>query len=130
MKKKDISRLNHRAHRHSNNTVPAVSASWDEVKLSKSLKEFDRDLVRFCQRNILRVYPAFFRVNSSNFDPQKAWSVGVQCVALNMQTSKSFMALHRVGFALSNMKLCHNDCDSLFGCLRLNLPTMVVVDMC
>jgi len=44
----------------------------------------------------MRVYPAFFRVDSSNFDPQKAWGVGVQCVALNIQTTRNFLALHRV----------------------------------
>ena len=67
-----------------------------QVKIGKAAKECPRDVVRFCKRHILRVYPSFFRVDSSNFDPQKAWGVGVQCVALNLQTKRSFMSLHRV----------------------------------
>ena len=48
-----------------------------QVKLGKAVKEFARDLVRFGQRHVMRVYPAFFRIDSSNFDPQKAWYAAV-----------------------------------------------------
>lgn len=40
---------------------------------------------RFTQKNILRVYPAANRVNSSNFCPTLAWNYGAQMVAQNMQ---------------------------------------------
>lgn len=42
---------------------------------------------RFTQRNILRVYPAGTRVDSSNYNPVLAWNHGAQMVALNMQAS-------------------------------------------
>lgn len=40
----------------------------------------------FNNRHMTRVYPHRTRINSENFDPQRLWSVGVQLVALNMQS--------------------------------------------
>jgi hypothetical protein len=40
---------------------------------------------RFTQRNILRVYPAGTRIDSSNYNPVLSWNHGAQMVALNMQ---------------------------------------------
>ncbi|KAI9841727.1 MAG: Phospholipase C [Thelocarpon superellum] len=37
-------------------------------------------------RHLMRVYPSGFRINSSNFDPNKFWRRGVQMAALNWQT--------------------------------------------
>jgi phosphatidylinositol phospholipase C delta len=37
-------------------------------------------------RYLMRVYPSGFRIDSSNFDPNKFWRRGVQMVALNWQT--------------------------------------------
>lgn len=42
-------------------------------------------LVRFTQRNILRVYPKGTRFNSSNYKPLIGWMHGAQMVAFNMQ---------------------------------------------
>ena len=36
-------------------------------------------------KNLLRMYPGGTRVDSSNYDPQDAWSAGMQLVALNVQ---------------------------------------------
>lgn len=44
------------------------------------------------------MYPAFYRVDSSNFDPQSVWNYGVQCVALNTQTSDRIMDFARAKF--------------------------------
>lgn len=46
---------------------------------------------RFTQRNILRVYPAGTRIDSSNYNPVLAWNHGCQMVALNMQVSFSLL---------------------------------------
>jgi phosphatidylinositol phospholipase C delta len=35
---------------------------------------------------LMRLYPSGYRINSSNFDPNKFWRRGVQMVALNWQT--------------------------------------------
>ena len=38
------------------------------------------------KRQLSRIYPNGKRVDSSNYDPQPLWNVGVQLVALNYQT--------------------------------------------
>ncbi|CAF2032993.1 hypothetical protein Bca4012_081177 [Brassica carinata] len=43
------------------------------------------DVVRFTQRNLVRIYPKGTRVDSSNYDPHVGWTHGAQMVAFNMQ---------------------------------------------
>ena len=45
-------------------------------------------------RQFSRVYPNGKRVDSSNFDPQTLWNVGVQMAALNYQTPGDLITLH------------------------------------
>jgi phosphatidylinositol phospholipase C delta len=44
--------------------------------------------------HMTRTYPAGFRVNSSNYNPTVAWSVGCQLVALNFQTCDAPLVLN------------------------------------
>lgn len=48
--------------------------------------ELKTQLEQHNQQYLMRVYPAGYRINSSNFDPNKFWRRGVQMVALNWQT--------------------------------------------
>lgn len=67
-----------------------ASASFSEKKLSKllsKLKDEPGALTSWCRDSIARVYPGPFRIDSSNFDPSCAWSVGCQLVALNVQST-------------------------------------------
>jgi phosphatidylinositol phospholipase C delta len=59
--------------------------SLSEPKFKKLAKSHPTDIVRFSQRNILRIYPKLTRVTSSNFNPLIAFSHGAQMVAFNMQ---------------------------------------------
>ncbi|OAY83545.1 Phosphoinositide phospholipase C 6, partial [Ananas comosus] len=59
--------------------------SLSEQKLEKAAASHSADLVRFTQKNILRVYPKGTRVTSSNYRPLVAWMHGAQMVAFNMQ---------------------------------------------
>ncbi|WMV19884.1 hypothetical protein MTR67_013269 [Solanum verrucosum] len=59
--------------------------SLDEHALEKAATNHGKDLVRFTQRNILRVFPKGTRVTSSNFKPMIGWMHGAQMVAFNMQ---------------------------------------------
>eukprot|EP00939_MAST-03C_sp_MAST-3C-sp1_P003693 g3693.t1 len=77
----------------------ALSCSWTEGKCAKLRKSCPSQVLRFTQRHIARVHPAFFRVASSNFDPQRCWNFGVQMVALNAQTSDQMMMLNQAKFA-------------------------------
>ncbi|XP_064949938.1 phosphoinositide phospholipase C 6-like isoform X1 [Musa acuminata AAA Group] len=75
-------------------TRDALKAETDKVRrLSLSEQQIERaaefyalDLVRFTQKNIVRVYPKGTRFNSSNYCPLPGWLHGAQMVALNMQS--------------------------------------------
>lgn len=59
--------------------------SLSEQELEKAIIDYAQDIVRFTQRNLLRVYPKGIRFDSSNYNPLIAWSHGAQMVAFNMQ---------------------------------------------
>ncbi|CAN0837972.1 Phosphoinositide phospholipase C 2 [Linum grandiflorum] len=59
--------------------------SLSEPQLEKAAETYGTDIVRFTQRNILRVYPKGTRINSSNYNPLIGWMHGAQMVAFNMQ---------------------------------------------
>ncbi|RAL40710.1 hypothetical protein DM860_008408 [Cuscuta australis] len=59
--------------------------SLSEEQLEDAAETHGREIVRFTQRNILRVYPKGIRVNSSNYNPLIGWMHGAQMVAFNMQ---------------------------------------------
>ncbi|AES99590.1 putative phosphoinositide phospholipase C [Medicago truncatula] len=59
--------------------------SWSETTLEKASESHGTDIIRFTQKNILRVYPRATRVKSTNFKPHLGWMYGAQMVAFNMQ---------------------------------------------
>ncbi|KAL8089530.1 hypothetical protein AgCh_039125 [Apium graveolens] len=59
--------------------------SLSEQGLEKAAKSHGVDVVRFTQKNILRIYPKGIRFNSSNYNPLIGWMHGAQMVAFNMQ---------------------------------------------
>ncbi|KAI7736746.1 hypothetical protein M8C21_030226, partial [Ambrosia artemisiifolia] len=59
--------------------------SLSEQELEKAAKTHGPQIVRFTQRNILRVYPKGIRFDSSNYNPLVGWMHGAQMVAFNMQ---------------------------------------------
>ncbi|XP_052180347.1 phosphoinositide phospholipase C 2-like isoform X2 [Diospyros lotus] len=63
----------------------AKRISLSEQELEGALEMYATDIVRFTQRNLLRVYPKGTRLNSSNYDPITGWMHGAQMVAFNMQ---------------------------------------------
>ena len=60
--------------------------SINENKAVRLLKREAVDFVQHTAQRLVRVYPQGHRINSSNFDPQFFWNIGVQMVALNYQT--------------------------------------------
>ncbi|KAK9124501.1 hypothetical protein Sjap_014103 [Stephania japonica] len=59
--------------------------SMSEPQLEKAARTHGTQIVRFTQRNILRVYPKGTRFDSSNYNPLIGWMHGAQMVAFNMQ---------------------------------------------
>ncbi|KAI7741213.1 hypothetical protein M8C21_031394 [Ambrosia artemisiifolia] len=59
--------------------------SLAEQALEKAAGTHGQDVVRFTQKNILRIYPKGTRITSSNYKPLIGWLHGAQMVAFNMQ---------------------------------------------
>ncbi|KAL5580740.1 hypothetical protein UlMin_013182 [Ulmus minor] len=59
--------------------------SLSEQALEKATSDHGTEVVRFTQKNFLRVYPRGTRIDSSNYKPLIGWMHGAQMVALNMQ---------------------------------------------
>lgn len=51
-------------------------SSLNETVMNQILQLKPAELVRFNQRQLLRVYPSNYRVDSSNFNPQPYWNAG------------------------------------------------------
>lgn len=64
-------------------------------------KNHARNWVRFCMRQLSRIYPNGRRIDSSNMNPQVAWNCGVQMLALNHQTPDVAMNLNYAKFSIN-----------------------------
>ncbi|KAF2554089.1 hypothetical protein F2Q68_00035132 [Brassica cretica] len=68
-----------------------IRLSMSEQWLETLAKTRGPDLVKFTQRNILRIFPKTTRIDSSNYDPLVGWIHGAQMVAFNMQSHGRFL---------------------------------------
>ncbi|CAB1459528.1 unnamed protein product [Pleuronectes platessa] len=74
-------------------------SSLNETVMNQILQLKPGELVRFNQRQLLRVYPSNYRVDSSNFNPQPYWNTGCHMVAMNYQTEGRMLELNRAKFS-------------------------------
>jgi phosphatidylinositol phospholipase C delta len=65
---------------------PYFIQSFDESKVESFAKNSRTEFTEMNTRMMSRIYPKGSRVNSSNYFPTLAWSMGAQVVALNFQT--------------------------------------------
>ncbi|KAI9844672.1 MAG: Phospholipase C [Sclerophora amabilis] len=75
--------------------------SFSERTFEGLCKDVDTkaQLDRHNMRYLVRVYPSGYRINSSNFDPNKFWRRGAQMVALNWQTYDLAVQMNDAMFA-------------------------------
>ncbi|GAV09846.1 hypothetical protein RvY_19319 [Ramazzottius varieornatus] len=73
--------------------------SMNEVSTKRIAKSQPEAFRRLAHSSIIRVYPAATRIDSSNFNPIAAWSLGVQMSALNCQTSDIGLHINSALFA-------------------------------
>ena len=59
------------------------SLSLDENKVMKLVKESPENIWKFSNKNLVRIYPAGTRVDSSNYDSIPAFQSGGQLICLN-----------------------------------------------
>lgn len=60
--------------------------SYTETKVEEFAAKCQTDYKRQNMRMMSRIYPKGSRINSSNYSPMLAWTLGAQVVALNFQT--------------------------------------------
>lgn len=76
-------------------TLTYFMHSFSESKVrSKCRHKLSGQWMKYNQRHMSRTYPAGSRLDSSNYNPMLAWSVGCQMVALNFQTQDAFLRLN------------------------------------
>ncbi|XP_026126380.1 1-phosphatidylinositol 4,5-bisphosphate phosphodiesterase eta-2-like isoform X1 [Carassius auratus] len=79
-------------------------SSMSETKAHQVMQQKTVQFMRFNQRQLSRIYPSPYRVDSSNFNPQPFWSAGCHLVALNYQTEGRVLQLNRAKF------YCNGNC--------------------
>ncbi|KAJ8021989.1 1-phosphatidylinositol 4,5-bisphosphate phosphodiesterase eta-2 [Holothuria leucospilota] len=82
---------------------PADMPCWElpslgEMRASNLVATRSMEFVNFTSRNLCRVYPSAYRIDSSNYNPQPMWNCGCQLVALNYQTEGRVMQIARAKF--------------------------------
>uniref|UniRef100_A0A665X3F6 Phosphoinositide phospholipase C n=1 Tax=Echeneis naucrates TaxID=173247 RepID=A0A665X3F6_ECHNA len=73
-------------------------SSLSETKAHQVMQQKGTSFIHFNQRQLSRIYPSSYRVDSSNFNPQPFWNTGCQLVALNYQSEGRVLQLNRAKF--------------------------------
>ncbi|KAJ0064585.1 hypothetical protein NL108_010915 [Boleophthalmus pectinirostris] len=73
-------------------------SSLSETKAHQVMQQKPAEFIRFNQRQLSRIYPSSYRIDSSNFNPQPFWNAGCQLVALNYQSEGRVLQLNRAKF--------------------------------
>lgn len=73
-------------------------SSLSETKAHQVMQQKATAFIQFNQRQLTRIYPSSYRVDSSNFNPQPFWNAGCQLVALNYQSEGRVLQLNRAKF--------------------------------
>ncbi|XP_077007655.1 1-phosphatidylinositol 4,5-bisphosphate phosphodiesterase eta-2 [Tamandua tetradactyla] len=114
-------------------------SSFSEARAQQILQQKAARYLRFNQRQLSRIYPSSYRVDSSNYNPQPFWNAGCQMVALNYQSEGRMLQLNRAkfsangncGYVLKPPCMCQgvfnpNSADPLPGQLRKQLVLRII----
>lgn len=83
-----------------------VIHSFSEGQIRKLAYSGDgRRIVDLNKRQFTRTYPAGYRVDSSNYNPQDAWNAGCHLIALNFQKAGLYMQVQSVKYAETHVVL-------------------------
>ncbi|KAM0855336.1 hypothetical protein ACQ4PT_049830 [Festuca glaucescens] len=101
--------------------------SLGETAYEKATITHGAEIIKFTQKNLLRIFPRTTRITSSNYNPLMGWRYGAQMVAANMQghgrklwlTQGMFRANGGCGYVKKPDFLMN--CDKMFD-PRSNLP--------
>ncbi|KAM7412957.1 hypothetical protein PAMA_020374 [Pampus argenteus] len=84
-----------------NEGTPGDVLSFSETRAQSLVNHRAEQFLAFNQRQLSRIYPSAYRIDSSNFNPQFYWNAGCQLVALNYQTEGRMMQLNRAKFMVN-----------------------------
>ncbi|XP_019746672.1 1-phosphatidylinositol 4,5-bisphosphate phosphodiesterase eta-2a isoform X2 [Hippocampus comes] len=114
-------------------------SSLSETKAHQVMQQKASSFNHFNQRQLSRIYPSSYRVDSSNFNPQPFWNAGCQLVALNYQSEGRVLQLNRAkfysngncGFILKPSCMCEgafnpNSEDPLPGQMKKQLVLKII----
>ncbi|XP_039613271.1 1-phosphatidylinositol 4,5-bisphosphate phosphodiesterase eta-1 isoform X2 [Polypterus senegalus] len=96
---------------------PGNVLSFSETRAHQLVHHKPEQFILFNQKQLTRIYPSAYRIDSSNFNPQTYWNIGCQLVALNYQTEGRMMQLNRAkfmvngnsGYVLKPPPMCKDD---------------------
>ena len=75
-------------------------SSIHESRAKTLCRKQPQRMLEMTETQLVRVYPAGMRIDSSNFNPIQVWSSGIQMVAMNYQTTAdSNLHIHNAMFA-------------------------------
>ncbi|XP_056420972.1 1-phosphatidylinositol 4,5-bisphosphate phosphodiesterase eta-1 [Hyla sarda] len=75
--------------------------SFSETRAHQAVQQKSEQFILYNQKQLTRIYPSAYRIDSSNFNPVPYWNAGIQLVALNYQTEGRMMELNRAKFKVN-----------------------------
>ncbi|XP_029472439.1 1-phosphatidylinositol 4,5-bisphosphate phosphodiesterase eta-1 isoform X2 [Rhinatrema bivittatum] len=75
--------------------------SFSETRAHQVVQQKSEQFMQYNQKQLTRIYPSAYRIDSSNFNPLPYWNAGIQLVALNYQTEGRMMQLNRAKFKMN-----------------------------
>ncbi|XP_055673432.1 1-phosphatidylinositol 4,5-bisphosphate phosphodiesterase eta-1 isoform X2 [Falco peregrinus] len=75
--------------------------SFSETRAHQAVQQKAEQFMLYNQKQLTRIYPSAYRIDSSNFNPLPYWNVGCQLVALNYQSEGRVMQLNEAKFRVN-----------------------------
>uniref|UniRef100_A0A5F8GFJ4 Phosphoinositide phospholipase C n=1 Tax=Monodelphis domestica TaxID=13616 RepID=A0A5F8GFJ4_MONDO len=75
--------------------------SFSETRAHQVVQQKSEEFMIYNQKQLTRIYPSAYRIDSSNFNPLPYWNAGCQLVALNYQSEGRMMQLNRAKFKMN-----------------------------
>ncbi|XP_007941767.2 1-phosphatidylinositol 4,5-bisphosphate phosphodiesterase eta-1 [Orycteropus afer afer] len=97
--------------------------SFSETRAHQVVQQKSEQFMIYNQKQLTRIYPSAYRIDSSNFNPLPYWNVGCQLVALNYQSEGRMMQLNRAkfktngncGYVLKPQQMCKGTFNPFSG---------------
>ncbi|XP_044893346.1 1-phosphatidylinositol 4,5-bisphosphate phosphodiesterase eta-1 isoform X6 [Felis catus] len=97
--------------------------SFSETRAHQVVQQKSEQFMIYNQKQLTRIYPSAYRIDSSNFNPLPYWNAGCQLVALNYQSEGRMMQLNRAkfktngncGYVLKPQQMCKGTFNPFSG---------------